>query len=119
MASGRLIKIEAPSVGDRARWRGPFPGEVHPEKSALFLYLNTGKRSVTLDLEDEGGREILRRLLARADVLVEDLEPGTLEGLGGSPFSRLKNNSFSGRLLSWSFRPTTSASLSCARTHRR
>ena len=45
-----VVKVE-PSAGDPARREGPFPnGEAHPEKSALFLYLNTSKRGITLDL---------------------------------------------------------------------
>ena len=47
-----VIKIERPRTGDGARRRGPFPdGVPHPEKSGLFLYLNTSKRGITLDLE--------------------------------------------------------------------
>jgi crotonobetainyl-CoA:carnitine CoA-transferase CaiB-like acyl-CoA transferase len=81
-----VVKIEPPGVGDPARWRGPFPNdEPHPERSALFLYLNTSKRSVTLDLATdvtEDDNRILRELLAGADVFIEDTAPGTLERLG-------------------------------------
>jgi crotonobetainyl-CoA:carnitine CoA-transferase CaiB-like acyl-CoA transferase len=45
-----VVKLEAPGEGDPARRRGPFPDDSpHPERSALFLYLNTSKRSITLD----------------------------------------------------------------------
>ena len=56
-----VIKVEPPGDGDAARRRGPFPGAVaHPEKSGTFLYLNTNKRGVTLDLARPRGRELLR-----------------------------------------------------------
>jgi len=46
-----VVKIEDPNGGDTARQRGPFPGKLpHPEKSGLFLYLNTNKRGITLNL---------------------------------------------------------------------
>ncbi|HZU76180.1 MAG TPA: CoA transferase, partial [Dehalococcoidia bacterium] len=60
-----------------------FPGDVpNLENSGLFLHLGAGKRSITLNLESDSGRVILRRLLDDADVLVESLEPGTLAGWG-------------------------------------
>jgi len=81
-----VVKLEAPGTGDPARRRSPFPGDhPHPERSGLFLYLNTSKRSITLSLQTEGGRAIFRRLLAEADVLVEDCAPGELARLGLDP----------------------------------
>lgn len=77
-----VVKIERPE-GDPARLRGPFPGDApDPERSALFLYLNTSKRSVRLDLETERDRRTFTELAARADVLVEDRPPGALEAIG-------------------------------------
>jgi crotonobetainyl-CoA:carnitine CoA-transferase CaiB-like acyl-CoA transferase len=71
-----VVKVEPPGVGDESRRRGPFPrDQPHPERSGLFLYLNTNKRGVTLDLATATGREILRKLLQWADVLVENLGP--------------------------------------------
>ena len=65
-----VVKIERPE-GDPARLRGPFPGDApDPERSALFVYLNTSKRSVRLDLETERDRRTFTELAARADVLV-------------------------------------------------
>ncbi|MDQ7777019.1 MAG: CoA transferase [Paracoccus aminovorans] len=62
---------------------GPFrDDQPNPEASGTFLYLNTGKRSVTLDIETEDGRAVLRELLRDADVLIEDRMPGELAGLG-------------------------------------
>src|SRR5262245_30367351 len=67
-----VIKIEAPGGGDPSRSRGPFPGGApHLEKSGQFLYLNTGKRGVTLALDHARGQELARRLIAWADVIVE------------------------------------------------
>jgi crotonobetainyl-CoA:carnitine CoA-transferase CaiB-like acyl-CoA transferase len=78
-----VIKIEPPGAGDEARRHPPFPGDVpHPEKSGLFLYLNTSKKSVTLDPRRRAGAEILTRLLADADVLIENRPPGHLESIG-------------------------------------
>ncbi len=78
-----VIKIEPPGTGDITRTMGPFAGDdPHPEKSGLFLYLNTNKRGLTLDVEKERGREIFRRLTKDADVLIEDGFPGYLDTLG-------------------------------------
>jgi crotonobetainyl-CoA:carnitine CoA-transferase CaiB-like acyl-CoA transferase len=72
----KVIKIERPGSGDRARRWGPFPGDIaHPEKSGLFLFLNTNKLGITLDTESERGREIFRRLIAWTDILIENYPP--------------------------------------------
>ena len=77
-----VIKVEPPA-GDASRRVGPFPGDVpDPERSGRFLHLNTGKKSVTLELAASLGRERLRRLLAGADLLVESFAPGYLASLG-------------------------------------
>ncbi|TMA60512.1 MAG: CoA transferase, partial [Deltaproteobacteria bacterium] len=71
-----VIKIEEPGGGDQARQRGPYPGHIpHPEKSGLFLYLNTNKYGVTLDLRQATGQEIFQRLLKDADVLIHNYHP--------------------------------------------
>jgi crotonobetainyl-CoA:carnitine CoA-transferase CaiB-like acyl-CoA transferase len=73
-----VLKVEPPD-GDYTRRLGPFPGDPpDPEQSGLFLHLNTGKRSVTIDLEDAGGRALLRKLLPDADVLVTGEKTSTL-----------------------------------------
>ena len=78
-----VVKIEPPKTGDPSRRRGPFPNDSpHPERSGMFLYLNTGKRSVTLDLNDPKGREILRALAANADVVIHDSTPAVAEERG-------------------------------------
>lgn len=77
-----VIKVEPPA-GDRSRSMGPFPGDqAHPEASGLFFHLNSGKRSVVLDLETPAGRDRLRELVASADVLVDDRPPSELRRLG-------------------------------------
>lgn len=78
-----VVKIEHPGTGDEARRKGPFPDDIpHPEKSGLFLYLNTNKRGVTLDPATASGRKIFLDLAARADILVEDRPPGAMADLG-------------------------------------
>ncbi|HEY2525114.1 MAG TPA: CoA transferase [Candidatus Binataceae bacterium] len=78
-----VLKLEPPGCGDEARSHPPFPADLpHPEKSGLFLYLNTSKKSVTLDPATAGGAEIFRRLVRDADVLIENHPPGYLTSLG-------------------------------------
>jgi crotonobetainyl-CoA:carnitine CoA-transferase CaiB-like acyl-CoA transferase len=77
-----VLKIEQPGTGDPARNSGPYQGDrPDREKSAPFLYLNSGKKSITLDPETATGREILLRLLKDADVIVEDLGPAKMRHL--------------------------------------
>ncbi|MEK6629753.1 MAG: CoA transferase [Acidobacteriota bacterium] len=75
----RVIKIERPGRGDDTRaWGPPFlAGE-----STYFLSVNRTKESVALDFKHPGGRALLDQLIARADVLVENFHPGTLEAMG-------------------------------------
>ncbi|TFG92764.1 MAG: CoA transferase, partial [Myxococcales bacterium] len=74
----RVVKVEAPERGDDARQIGPFVGGV----SAYFLSLNLGKQSIALDLREDADRAIFEKLLAQADVLVENFRPGVMERLG-------------------------------------
>ena len=75
----RVIKIEHPGRGDDTRgWGPPFLGE----ESVYFLSINRNKESLTLDLKQAAARRALDRLLDRADVLVENFRPGTMERLG-------------------------------------
>jgi len=77
-----VIKVERPG-GDIARRLPPFQGgEPHPERSGLFFYLNTNKRSVVLDLRTEAGKHALAALAKSADIVVESFAPGTLDALG-------------------------------------
>ncbi len=78
-----VIKVERPDGGDFARTLGPFPQDVpHPEKSGIFLFLNTNKRGVTLDLKTPEGVQALKELVKDADILVESFRPGVMERLG-------------------------------------
>ncbi len=78
-----VIKIEQPGRGDPARWIGPFAGDIpHPERSGLFLHLNTNKRGLTLDLKSGTGREIFLKLASRVDILVESFRAGMMTSLG-------------------------------------
>jgi len=78
-----VIKIEEPKRGDEARRRGPFLKDIpHPERSSLFLYLNTNKLSVTLDIKSPAGKKIFQDLVKEADILVEDNPPKLMEKLG-------------------------------------
>jgi crotonobetainyl-CoA:carnitine CoA-transferase CaiB-like acyl-CoA transferase len=72
-----VIKVETPA-GDSVRTMGPRKGD----RSAMFIAVNRGKRSIVLDLKTEGGRAVLERLVGWADVLIENFRPGTLERLG-------------------------------------
>ena len=75
-----VIKVEPPE-GDDARRMGPFPGDIpHQEKSGLFLALNADKRGVTLDLGSEDGAIGFRKLVESADIVVENHQPGDMEG---------------------------------------
>ena len=73
-----VTKVETPSGGDDARAFGPFIGD----RSAYFMSLNRGKRSIALDLKAPADREIFERLLAQADILVENFRAGAMEKLG-------------------------------------
>jgi crotonobetainyl-CoA:carnitine CoA-transferase CaiB-like acyl-CoA transferase len=78
-----VICVEPPEIGSRLRdqgaWRGDRPDT---DTAGLHLYLNGGKKSVTLDLTTRSGQIVLRKLLARTDILVEDQPPGSLAALG-------------------------------------
>jgi crotonobetainyl-CoA:carnitine CoA-transferase CaiB-like acyl-CoA transferase len=81
----RVVKVEPPA-GEHGRYLPPFVSDrPHPETSLSFLYLNTGKESVTLDLAGTEGRTVLRELVSGADVVVESYPPGTLSRWDLSP----------------------------------
>ena len=77
-----VVKVEPPT-GDQGRAKGPFANDdPQTESSLYFLFYNTNKRSITLDLATEEGRDIFKRLAAQADVVVESLPVGHMKGLG-------------------------------------
>ena len=73
-----VIKVEEPGAGDYMRWTPPLAGG----QSALFNAINRNKRSVTLNLKADAGRDLLLRLVEGADVLVEGNRPGVMDRLG-------------------------------------
>ena len=74
----RVIKVEAPEVGDDSRSFGPFIDD----QSAYFMSLNRGKESIALNLKNENDKVIFEKILSKADILVENFKPGTLERWG-------------------------------------
>ena len=74
----RVIKVEAPEVGDDSRSFGPFI----EDQSAYFMSLNRGKESIALNLKNTEDKKIFEKILAKADILVENFKPGTLEKWG-------------------------------------
>ena len=82
-----VVKVENRETGDLSRWLRAetfFPGVRAGHVSPYFLAMNRGKRSITLDMKTEEGKEILRRLIARCDVLLTNYRPGVLDRLGFS-----------------------------------
>ena len=78
-----VIKVERPGEGDPARKMGPFfKDEPHPEKSGLFLHLNTNKRGITLNLNSDWGKKVIKELVKDVDILVENFSPGVMARLG-------------------------------------
>jgi crotonobetainyl-CoA:carnitine CoA-transferase CaiB-like acyl-CoA transferase len=78
-----VVKVEDTGIGDYIRWSPPYyEGAEDSARSALFLALNRGKRSIRLDLKTEAGKEVLLRLAGDADVLLESFRPGVLSRLG-------------------------------------
>lgn len=73
-----VIKVENPRGGDDSRAFGPYKNG----QSAYYMGLNRSKRSVTLNLKEEQGKEILKKLVKSADILVENYKPGTMKKLG-------------------------------------
>jgi crotonobetainyl-CoA:carnitine CoA-transferase CaiB-like acyl-CoA transferase len=77
-----VIKVEQPE-GDPSRSAGPFPSTgLDPEQSALFLYNNTSKRGIVLDLSDPGQLATFKDLVAWCDILIDNHSPAVLEGVG-------------------------------------
>jgi len=78
-----VLKIEKPGIGEDGRRIGPFfKDDPHPEKSGLFLYLNTNKQGITLNLKSKSGASIVKELVKDADILVENFSPGVMNRLG-------------------------------------
>lgn len=82
LVGAEVIKVEVPGVGDLARQLGADPELNQRKMGASFLAQNGGKKSLTLNLKSEAGKEVLLRLVRSADVLVENFRPGVMERLG-------------------------------------
>ena len=81
----RVIKVESPETGDDSRsWGPPFVGPEDAPESTYFMSCNRNKESVTADLKSQDGKELLTRLVAAADVLMENFRTGVLDRLGFS-----------------------------------
>jgi crotonobetainyl-CoA:carnitine CoA-transferase CaiB-like acyl-CoA transferase len=83
-----VVKVEHPTAGDLARLLEP----IASGESGNFARLNRDKRSLAIDLKREEGRDVFRRLAKEADVIVENLRPGTMDDLGLAPRSLLEAN---------------------------
>lgn len=77
-----MIKVERPGSGDLARVLGADPERNKAGMGISFLAQNAGKKSITLDMKSEQGKALLKRLVAKADVLVENFRPGVMDRLG-------------------------------------
>ena len=91
-----VVKVEHPTRGDGIRWLGPFASgnseipsspsfvktKTPPEDGAWFLYLNTAKQSLALDLQSPEGKRVLLDMAAKADILVENFAPSGMDNLG-------------------------------------
>ena len=73
-----IIKVEMPGTGDDSRHFGPYQNG----ESAYFMSLNRNKRSMTLNLKNEQGKELLKELVKKVDIIIENFRPGTMEKLG-------------------------------------
>jgi len=73
-----VIKVERPGAGDDSRHFGPFVGE----ESAYFMSINRNKKSITLNLKEPAAVEIIKRMIPKMDVVVENFRPGVMEKLG-------------------------------------
>ncbi|MFM8988116.1 MAG: CoA transferase, partial [Alphaproteobacteria bacterium] len=82
LLGAEVVKVEAPGSGDLARQLGADAGLNRAGMGASFLAQNAGKRSMALDLKSEPGKQAFRRLVATADVLVENFRPGVMARLG-------------------------------------
>jgi alpha-methylacyl-CoA racemase len=81
-----VVKVEDTGGGDYVRWAPPYygsdAGQALGTRSALYLALNRGKRSIRVDLKSEAGRDAFLRLVPRCDVVLESFRPGVLDRLG-------------------------------------
>ena len=86
-----VVLVERPGSGHPLRQAGPYAAGTDIDSSGMFLYYGANKRSVACDIESNAGRERVRDLASRADILVESFQPGYLDliGLGYASLSSL------------------------------
>jgi crotonobetainyl-CoA:carnitine CoA-transferase CaiB-like acyl-CoA transferase len=82
LLGAEVIKVEEPGAGDLARQLGADPALNKALMGASFLAQNAGKRSITLNLKSAAGKDVFRRLVGTADVVIENFRPGVMERLG-------------------------------------
>jgi crotonobetainyl-CoA:carnitine CoA-transferase CaiB-like acyl-CoA transferase len=82
LLGAEVIKVESPGAGDLARQLGADPALNKALMGASFLAQNAGKRSVTINLKSAAGKDVFRRLVRTADVVIENFRPGVMERLG-------------------------------------
>lgn len=73
-----IIKVESPETGDDSRAYGPFKNN----KSMYFVSINRGKKSISVNLKTEKGKQIIKELIPKFDIIIENFKPGTMEKLG-------------------------------------
>src|SRR5690606_27603908 len=81
-AGAEVVKVERPGTGDQARGVAPVRERDGRRQSMAFIRANRNKRSLTLDIKSEAGRELLLELIGTADILLENLNPTALARLG-------------------------------------
>lgn len=88
-----VVKVERPGAGDDTRhWGPPWLDEKGASESAYFLSTNRNKRSITVDIANSGGQQVIRDLISGADVLLENYKAGTLQRYGLGPEDLRKIN---------------------------
>ena len=93
-----VVKVERPGTGDDARYWGP---PFASGSSAWFASANRNKRSIAIDLRSADGRQVLHRLIERADVFIENLNPAKLDRLGLAPAETLARHGLTRFLADW------------------
>ncbi len=82
LMGAEVVKVEVPGVGDLSRKMGADPSMGRRQMGASYLAFNAGKKSLTLNLKSERGKQIFRTLCADADVVLENFRPGAMQRLG-------------------------------------
>jgi crotonobetainyl-CoA:carnitine CoA-transferase CaiB-like acyl-CoA transferase len=92
LMGAEVIKVEVPGIGDLARKMGADPASARKQMGTSYLAFNANKKSISLNLKSDQGKEVFRRLVKQADVVLENFRPGAMARLGLSGESLLKMN---------------------------